>query len=147
MTIGCAVLFAVHVLTVGHYVRQAGVFAALSGVQVAVVAVLCGLAAGAGLEPVVFASTGWMWTGVVVTGLLCTALAFTVMAWAQQHTTPTRVALIFALEPVSAWLTSYGVLGERLGMAAAGGAVLILAGVGVVEWKPAVRRAEPDGET
>lgn len=146
LTIGCALLFAVHVMAVGHFVRQEGVFAALSGVQVAVVAVLCGAAAGMGLEPVVFRSTAWVWAGVVVTGLLCTALAFTVMAWAQQHTTPTRVALIFALEPVSAWLTSYGVLGERLGLAAAGGAVLILAGVGVVEWKPATRRVSPGEE-
>jgi len=136
LTIGCALLFAFHVLAVGHLVRHEGVFAALSGIQVAVVALLCGVAAGVGLEPLVFRPTAWMWTGVVVTGLLCTALAFTVMAWAQQHTTPTRVALIFALEPVSAWLTSYGVLGERLGLTAAAGAALILAGVGVVEWKP-----------
>ncbi len=34
-------------------------------------------------------------------------LAFTVQAWAQQYTTSTRTALIYMLEPVVAWMTSY----------------------------------------
>ncbi|MEP7361906.1 MAG: DMT family transporter [Acidobacteriota bacterium] len=139
LTIGCAVLFAFHIVIVGHYVKQQGVFAALAVTQVMTVAVLCGMAAGLGAEPLVFRPSMVVWTGVAVTGLLCTALAFSVMAWAQQHTTPSRVALIFALEPISAWLTSYWMLGERLGMTAAAGAVLILAGVGVVEWKPVAK--------
>lgn len=142
LTIGCALLFALHIMAVGHYVQAGGVFAALSGIQVAVVAVLCGAGTAVGLEAVVFRPTGAVWTSVILTGLLCTALAFTVMAWAQQHTTAARVALIFALEPVSAWLTSYLVLGERLGLTAAAGALLILAGVGVVEWKPPSKRTE-----
>jgi len=141
LTIGCALMFAVHVLAVGQFVKRDGVFAALSGVQVATVAALCGAAAGTGLEPVLLRSTPAVWAGIALTGLVCTALAFSVMAWAQQHTTPSRVALIFALEPVSAWLTSYWVLGERLGAAAAGGAALILLGVGVVEWSPLVKPA------
>ena len=141
MTIGCALLFAIHILAVGHFVKQYGVFAALAVVQVVTVALLCGLAAGAGLEPVLFRPTQAVWMGIVLTGLMCTALAFSVMAWAQQHLTPSRVALIFALEPVSAWLTSYWVLGERLGAAAGAGAILILMGVCVVEWKPLVKTA------
>jgi hypothetical protein len=36
-----------------------------------------------------------------------TALAFAVQSWAQQYTTPTHTALIFALEPVFAWATSF----------------------------------------
>ena len=66
---------------------------------------------------------------VLVTGVLGTAVAFTVQAWAQQFTAPTHTALIFALEPVFAWLTSYVVLGERLGVRPGTGAVLILSGV------------------
>ena len=142
LTIGCALLFAVHIIVVGHYVQQSSVFAPLSVVQVATVAALCGVAAGAGLEPLVFRSSVAAWMGVGLTGLACTALAFSVMAWAQQHTTPSRVALIFALEPISAWLTSYWVLGEQLGAWAAAGAMLILAGVGVVEWKPLLKPAQ-----
>ena len=57
-----------------------------------------------------------------MTGLLATALAFTVQAWAQQHTTPTRTALIYSLEPVVAWLTSFWLMGEVLSRRAALGA-------------------------
>ena len=38
---------------------------------------------------------------------VCTALAFTIQAWAQQYTTSTRTALIYMLEPVVAWITSF----------------------------------------
>jgi len=44
---------------------------------------------------------------ILVTGLLATALAFTIQAWAQQYTTSTRTGLIYMLEPVFAWITSY----------------------------------------
>jgi drug/metabolite transporter (DMT)-like permease len=73
---------------------------------------------------------------LAVTGLLATALAFTVQAWAQKHTTATRTALIFALEPVFAWATSYIVAGETLSNRAVTGAILILAGIVLVELKP-----------
>lgn len=141
LTIGCAIAYAVHILVVGEYVKGGG-FAALSVTQVSVTAGLCWLAVAAGFEPLFFRPSTLVWAAVLITGLLCTALAFTVMAWAQQHTTPTRVALIFALEPISAWLTSYLVLGERLGAWPAVGAGLILAGVAAVEWKPARSAAE-----
>jgi len=74
--------------------------------------------------------------GDTITGLLCTALAFTVQAWAQRYTSSTRTALIYALEPVFAWITSWIVLGESLSGKAAAGAVLILSGVLLVEMKP-----------
>jgi drug/metabolite transporter (DMT)-like permease len=67
--------------------------------------------------------------------LLATALAFTVQAWAQQYTTPTRTALIYSLEPVVAWLTSFWLMGEVLSRRAALGAGLILCGIFTVELK------------
>ena len=45
-------------------------------------------------------------------------------------------ALIFALEPVFAWATSYIVAGETLSNRAVAGAILILAGIVLVELKP-----------
>jgi len=72
---------------------------------------------------------------VLVTGMLATALAFTTMAWAQQYTSATRAALIFALEPVVAWLTSFLFNGERMADRAVFGAFLILTGIVMVELK------------
>jgi drug/metabolite transporter (DMT)-like permease len=68
-------------------------------------------------------------TAIVITGLLGTGAAFTVQAWAQQFMAATNTALIFALEPVFAWITSFIIYGERLGWRAGAGAVLILAGI------------------
>ena len=75
---------------------------------------------------------------IMITGFLSLALAFSVQAWAQQFTPSTHTALIFSLEPVFAWLTSFLFLGERLGGRAAIGALLILAGVVISEEKGAV---------
>ena len=54
----------------------------------------------------------------------------------------THTALIFNLEPVCAWLTSFLYLKERLGFRAGAGALLILAGVLVSELLGQV--SEPD---
>ena len=47
----------------------------------------------------------------------------------------TRTALIYSLEPVVAWFTSFWMTGETLSRRAAAGAVLILAGILLVELK------------
>jgi drug/metabolite transporter (DMT)-like permease len=57
------------------------------------------------------------------------------MAWAQQYTSATRAALIFALEPVVAWFTSFLLTGERMSVRQVCGAGLILAGIVTVELK------------
>jgi drug/metabolite transporter (DMT)-like permease len=80
---------------------------------------------------------------IVVTGLLATALAFTVQAWAQRYTSSARTALIYMLEPVFAWLTSYLLVREGLSRRAAIGAALIMAGVLFVELKPLNSRLHP----
>jgi drug/metabolite transporter (DMT)-like permease len=141
LTVGAAAAFALHILTVGHYAGRAGL-EGLSVIQLAVVALSAGLtfpwAESFYLRwslPVV--------TAVLVTGIFCTAVAFTVQVWAQQHTTPVRTALIFALEPISAMVTSYLAEGEVLTARAASGAALILAGVLAVQWRPRVPVTNP----
>ena len=73
--------------------------------------------------------------------LLATAAAFTIQSWAQQFIPPTHTALLFTLEPVFAWLTSFVFLGERLGIRSSMGAVLILGGIGLTELLP--QRIQP----
>jgi drug/metabolite transporter (DMT)-like permease len=73
---------------------------------------------------------------VLITGVLATAVAFSLQSWAQRYTEPSKTAILFTLEPVFAWLTSYLVEGELLSVAAGFGAVLILAGILLVELKP-----------
>ena len=134
LTLACAVAFAAHLLVVGHYAPRVS-FKALALVQVATAAVL-GLGACWWVEPPLIRWTPGVIVALIVTGLLATALAFSVQAWAQQYTTPTHTALIFALEPVFAWLTSYLLAGELLSLRVSLGAGLILAGILLVELKP-----------
>lgn len=133
LTVAGAGAFACHILVTGHFAGRAGL-SAFSLLQLATAAILF-LLALPWLEPVAWRLSPRWAAAIVVTGILCTAVAFTVQAWAQRHTTATRAALIFALEPVSAAITSYLVAGEVLGPAGLAGAILILAGIVMVELK------------
>jgi drug/metabolite transporter (DMT)-like permease len=90
-----------------------------------------------------FAWTAAVIFAVVVSAVFATALAFGLQSWAQQHTTATRSALIFALEPVFAWLTAFVVAGETLTLRAAIGGAAILAGILLVELKPSASAGHP----
>jgi drug/metabolite transporter (DMT)-like permease len=141
LTLFGAAAFAAHIVTLGHFSKSMG-FELLSVAQVSAAAMFA-LSLVWWVEP-----TRIQWQPVVIwailiTGLLCTAMAFTVQAWAQRYTSATRTALIYALEPVFAWATSWLVLREGLSGRAAMGAVLILAGVLLVEMKPFQARLHP----
>ena len=141
LTVGCAIAFAAHIVTLGHYSGRIG-FEMLSITQVATAAVL-GISLCWWAEPPRLVWRPTVVYAIIVTGLLATALAFTVQAWAQQHTSSTRTALIYTLEPVFAWLTSYLIVGEGLSRRATAGAALILSGVLLVELKPLNLRLHP----
>jgi drug/metabolite transporter (DMT)-like permease len=130
----CAVAYAFHILVLGHFAVKAST-PALTLSQIAISAVL-----GAGTfwwaEPPRVRWTADVWLALGVTGLLATALAFSVQTWAQQYSSPTRTALIFATEPVFAWATSYVLLREGLSGRGIAGALLILSGILLVELKP-----------
>jgi len=132
-TLGAAVSFAFHIIVIGHVTREHR-WQQITVLQVVVTALLMIGTAGLFEHPQV-AWTGRVYSGVAITACLSLALAFAVQAWAQQYTPPTHAALIFSLEPVFAWITSFLFLGERLGSRAAVGAVCILAGVLISEEK------------
>jgi drug/metabolite transporter (DMT)-like permease len=135
----CAVTFAIHLVLISHYTPLLG-FETVAVLQVATAAAL-GLIAFPVAEPLVFQASTAVVAAVAITGLLATALAFTTMAWAQQYTTATRTALICALEPVVAWLTSWWLTGETMPVRGRIGAGLILGGIALVELR---RSATPE---
>jgi drug/metabolite transporter (DMT)-like permease len=127
----CAVTFAFHIVIIGHYSQIHG-FASLATIQIATAAAL-GAVFVWFAEPVRFHLTPTVAFALLTTGLLATALAFTTQAWAQQYTSPARAALIFTLEPPVAWLTSYVLTGEKMANRGKVGAIMILAGILLVE--------------
>ena len=91
---------------------------------------------------------GWtLWGALLVTGVFASAFAFLVQTWAQRELSATRVALVFALEPVFAGLAGFLLAGDRLGVLGWGGCALILAGIVISEpaaaqaFRTALRRA------
>ena len=127
LTLGCAVAFAFQIIFVGR-ATQAHDFQQIAFLQVAVAAIFMVPAVPLLEQTYVI----WSWRviiAIMVTALLSTAAAFTMQAWAQQFVGATNTALILALEPVFAWLTSYIILGESLKLRAALGAILIVAGL------------------
>jgi drug/metabolite transporter (DMT)-like permease len=131
LSIACSIAFAFHIVLLGRASRRFA-FEQMAVLQISVAAIL--MAATAPLmEQAHLRWSGTVVATVLITGIFGTALAFTVQAWAQQFTPATHTALIFTLEPVFAWLTSFLYLNERLGFRAGVGALLILAGVLVSE--------------
>jgi len=133
LTIGCAVCFALQIITMGRAMQRYR-FEQIATLQACICAALMFLTVPVLEHPHAVWSARVIWA-ILVTGLLGTAAAFSIQAWAQQFTAPTYTALIFLLEPVFAWITSYVVLHERLGFRAGFGALLILAGIIVSELK------------
>ncbi len=142
LTMGCAVAFSIHIVLLGHY-SQRMAYGWLTLLQIGTCAAIA-LLTFWWVERPALRWNGQVLLALVVTALLGTALAFTVQTWAQRYTTPTRTALIFALEPVFAWLTSFILTKEMLSRQAAIGAVCILAGILLVELKPIGRRPHQD---
>jgi drug/metabolite transporter (DMT)-like permease len=141
LTAGCAVLFAVHILLLGHFSKRMSTDW-LTLQQIAVSAVIA-LATFWWVEAVSITWSAAVVFALVLTSVLATAVAFWLQTWAQARTSPTRAALIFSLEPVFAWLTSWVVEGEVLTGRALAGAGCILAGILLVELKPAAERRHP----
>ncbi|MEO8657174.1 MAG: DMT family transporter [Bryobacteraceae bacterium] len=134
MTVGCAVAFAAQILVVEKYSRQ-GSFERLALIQIGTVAV-CALATFWWVEKPFITWSKEVIATLLITGLGATALAFAVQMWAQARTTATRAALIFALEPAFAGVTSVLAGADRVTIALAGGCGLIFAAIGIAELKP-----------
>lgn len=147
-----ALSYAVHIILVSEYTKEHSA-AALSVLQVLACAALAWpTAVGANAihwQPFAFTPTRSLWMGIAVCAILATAVAFWLQLWAQQYTTPSHAAILFTLEPVFAVITSYLVLGERLGLRSLAGAALVLAGILAAELlgPPAAPESpEPMGE-
>jgi drug/metabolite transporter (DMT)-like permease len=92
LSLGCAIVFAFHMIALNHWGSGAGFVTTAVG-QVAVTAVLSALLCAV-FETPYLRVTGAVVLAIAATGLLATALAFTVLAWAQTHTSATRAAII-----------------------------------------------------
>ncbi|PLS16289.1 EamA family transporter [Bacillus sp. M6-12] len=129
----CAISFAMHIITTAKYAAKYPALS-LTIVQIFTVSMLSFVFTlffediSVILDPAIMLQPD-VWGALLVTAVLATAFAFLAQTYFQTYTTPTRVALIFSMEPVFAAATSFFWINERLGSMAIAGCILIFAGM------------------
>jgi drug/metabolite transporter (DMT)-like permease len=134
LTFGCAIGFAFHCIALSHISPRIG-FRPLAILQVGFCAIFMAISLPFIEHPHI------VWTprliiALAIAAVLATAAAFSIQSWAQSILPSTHTALLLTLEPVFAWITSFLIIGERLGIRPASGALLILAGIAITELVP-----------
>ena len=144
LTLGCALVFAAHVVALGRVAPKHPVSSMLL-LQLATTGVLAALA-GPMVEAQHFSGTPRLWLAVLYLALFPTLLAFGVQTWAQRILPPVRVALLLSLEPVFAAIWAALFIGERLTVSELTGGAIIVLGVVVGETGAALQaRARAPG--
>jgi drug/metabolite transporter (DMT)-like permease len=131
LTLGCAIGFAFQCIALSHFSPRID-FQPLTLLQVGFCALFMALSLPLIERPHI------AWTPKLILALFVTAV-LSIQSWAQAVLPPTHMALLLTLEPVFAWVTSFAVTGERLGLRPASGALLILAGIALTELMPMPR--------
>jgi len=143
LTLACALAFAFQIIILGRSAQHYD-FAHLVPIEISVCALWMIVSIPIADRHAFIRFTPAMCAALAVTALLGTVACFIVQAWAQRFTPPTHTALIFSLEPVFAGLTSYLLIGERLGPRAFLGAAFILTGVLASELLGHVQKPEEE---
>ncbi|QUH20040.1 DMT family transporter [Alkaliphilus sp. B6464] len=134
-TLISALMFALHIITVGKYTVKVDSIA-MAIIQIGVVGVLSLFFSFATEKPILPKGSE-IWVTIFVLSVLCTSGAFIIQNVMQKFTSPTHTALIYSGEPVFSAIFAYFVAGELLTRRAILGSVLILIGmiVSELDWK------------
>ncbi|MDI3280266.1 MAG: DMT family transporter [Bacillota bacterium] len=140
----CALAFAGHIILVGRYAPLLEPVA-FTTVQVAMVSAAATASSFLWEKgwPHLSQLPTWVWFHLAFLALLATVGTTLAQVWAQRHTTPSRTAIIFTLEPVFAALFAFLLLGEVPRFTAALGGLLIISGVLISELLPEVNGGSP----
>lgn len=132
----CAIFFALQIVFTGKFSPNYNPLI-LAWIQISVVAILSLVFAGIFEDFIAIRPSNLfkfdILVALLITSIFATALAFLAQTYFQRFTSPTRVAIIFAMEPVFASLTAFVVNNERLGLFSIIGGLLILSGMILAE--------------
>lgn len=139
MTLGAALLYAFHILTLGRTSTPANAIA-LSVVQLAVIAVICTVGAIPG--GVTLPQTTGQWVVVAYMVVAASIGSLLVQTWAQAHISAVRAAIVMTFEPVFAAFFAVLAGGESITWRMLVGGGLIVAAMYVIELVPS-RKGPP----
>ena len=128
ITIGCSISFAGHIIVQDLYTKSRLSILRLFFIQLATVTILSFLSYIAiDSQPIIWSER--LIIAIIITGILATFIAIGIMLWAQKLLSPTKTAIIFALEPVFAALYAWYAVNEILPFLSCIGGLLIIYGV------------------
>ena len=129
LTLGCAILFAIHIVFLGEWSSQYKpyAFALLQIGTVAVISLIAATPGGIAMPP-----NPGVWGVIGITGVLATAVAFFVQTWAQSLVSATRAAVVMTMEPVFAGLFAVVIGGNQVTVRTLAGAACILAAMLII---------------
>ena len=130
LTMGCAVAFAGHLLSLSRLAHLPA--KQLAPLQIVFCALTMAICLPMGGRVTMHATTR-LGVALTITAVLGTAGAFWVQTWSQKHLPAATTAMVLTVEPVFALLVSMIFLGERLSIRSGVGAGLILTGIAVTE--------------
>jgi drug/metabolite transporter (DMT)-like permease len=145
LTLCSAVIYAGHIIALGR-LREPGTALCLSEVQMAVITMVCGVAAlwpagGSGIG-IQLPGSAKDWLIVIYLALIAGALTMVLQTWAQARVEASRAAVIMAMEPV--WAAAFAVAlgGESITARMIVGGMAIFGAMYLVELAPARRSEE-----
>jgi len=141
LTIGCAVVYALHIVILGRWSspEETGALTIAQSVSMTVIFILFALPGGIEVPST---TVDWVW--MIYLAVFCGALTLLLQTWAQGHMEASKAAVIMCSEPL--WATYFAIQfgGERIGWLFAMGALAILAAMYIVVREP--RAAPESGE-
>ncbi len=125
----CAIMFAAQIALTGYYVKKYNIYilVVFEFLIVTLLSCLSSLIFDNQILPTNLSQS--FINAIIITAVFATVFAFFVQTAMQRFTTPTKTAIIFTLEPVSAGLTGYFFANEILNTWQIFGVFLILFGV------------------
>lgn len=136
----CAISFALHIILTGKFSSKYPTLL-LTAIQISTVALLSILSSlifenwKTAFKAEILLSQDVI-VALLITSIFATAIAFFIQTNFQKYTSATRVALIFAMEPVFAAITGYYWAQDRLSYSALFGCILIFMGMICAELPP-----------
>ncbi|WP_064091394.1 DMT family transporter [Rossellomorea aquimaris] len=129
----CAFGFAFHIILTDIFTKKNSLFV-ITTVQLFTVSILSSVCSLVFEKPFISIHSNMIYkkdviSVLLITAILATLFAFIIQTFAQRFTSPSRVAIIFTMEPVFAALCSYFWIGELLGPWAIIGCLFIALGM------------------
>ncbi len=146
LAIICAIFISIHIIMTDKFSRKYDTYL-LTTIQITVVSILSTLTS-LSYEPYLLPKEldSYLIFSFLITSIFATVYAFIIQTTMQQYTTPTKTALIFTMEPVTAGVFGYIIGKETLSLRGYLGSVVIFLGLLVAEFGYLIFSKKQNGE-